>query len=231
MINAFKEIRLTNANVKVSGADSRLYVGANTTVFQSETGVFLTSGQTGNFVTMSQTGQFYAASNPSNYTTIAAVDASYYLRSNPSGYIGSAQTGAFATSANLISTGSNLQEQISTTNTNVTTTQTNLASTGSNLQGQVNTLTTNLASSGNTFALWTGKFQSFITAISPGLDIYPISFPIVFSSIPKVVSSLEITGEILYNIAVQTRSTTGYFCLFSDIVTENVSINTIATLN
>ena len=220
MINAFREIRLTNSNLKVSGVDSRLYVGQNTTVFQNETGSFITSAQT---------GLFYPASNPSGYITsaqaggvqtigvsggtvsgavvITGLGGTIVSRTGQTVYV-STDLSAYALSAN--------------TGSFVTTSQTGVFATAANL-----------ASTGSTFAAWTGKFQSLVTSITPtGLDNYFIQFPLNFSSAPRVVASVEVTGNVMYNIAVQSRTISGYTCLFSDLVAESgVSVNTIATLN
>jgi hypothetical protein len=137
-------------------------------VYISGTNGIIVSGNfnTGSFVTTGQTGNFVTTS----------------------------QTGVFATSANLISTGSNLQGQISslsgtltgnyvltTTATGISgTLTTSIASTGSNLQGQINSLsgkvvfiTGNQTISGiKTFA-GTGIFNNSV-GIGTATPVYPL---------------------------------------------------------
>ncbi len=100
------------------------------------------------------------------------------------------------------------------------------------------TVTTNgniLQISGNNSSLntWTGNQQSFYTSISPtGNDTYFIEFPFSFSSAPKVVASVEITGDVLYSIAIRNRTVSGYSVIFSDYIAESgVGVHTIATIN
>ncbi len=289
MVNAFREVRLTNTNLKVSGADSRLYVGANTTVFQSETGVFalaantggfVSNGQTGNFVDRGQSGQFATATSVTALQNWSGISTGLYYpyASNPAGYLTSAGSAtslsvtglaisgaisltglgstvvtksgqtiyvntdlsSYATAANLAtananiaSTGANLQSQITADVANLAADIINLASTGSNLQGQVNTLTTNLASSGNTFAVYTGKFQSFSGSLTPtGADSYFISFPLNFASVPRIAASIEVTGSILYMMNVQNKTISGFTALISDLIAESgVSVLGMATIN
>ena len=69
---------VTGSVVRPSETGTFLTTGAADSRYalQSQTGVFVTTGQTGVFITSSQTGQFYPISNPSGYIT--GVDLSSY---------------------------------------------------------------------------------------------------------------------------------------------------------
>jgi len=158
-----------NANT-LGGQSGSYYLNlANQTGSLAGTGAFITSGQTGVFVTTGQTGSFITSGQTGVFVTTG-------------------QTGVFATSTNLISTGSNLQGQITNLSGTLTgnyatsgfgastyATITNLASTGSTLQGQITslsgTLTGNYATSGfgaSTYATITnlGLTGAQITSLS-----------------------------------------------------------------
>jgi len=189
-----------------------------------------------------------------NTITISGADSGYFqnlidgLRSdlgttgsNLEGQIGTVRT-------NLGTTGSNLEGQIDTV-------RTNLGTTGSNLEGQIGTIRTNLGttgsdltalinSTGNTLNLKTdalsgyvdAKFvtqtsqQVFNTNVPQGIESLGVLFPATFSSTPKVNVTLETAGDVMYMVNVRSRSTTGYYADFSDVVAEStVVLNTFAS--
>jgi len=115
----------------------------------------------------------------------------------------------------------------------------NLATTG-------NTLSTNLATTGNILQTNINNFsgyvnatyvaktsnQVFTTTLAPGADAYSINYPVVFAGItpPKVQATLEVAGDVMYNLSIKSISTTGYTGLLSDNVLENdVKIHTFAS--
>jgi hypothetical protein len=115
----------------------------------------------------------------------------------------------------------------------------NLATTG-------NTLSTNLATTGNILQTNINNFsgyvnatyvaktsnQVFTTTLAPGADAYSINYPVVFAGItpPKVQATLEVSGDVMYNLSIKSISTTGYTGLLSDNVLEsNVKIHTFAS--
>ena len=106
-------------------------------------------------------------------------------------------------------------------------------------QGLVNTLTSNLNTTGNnlttyvnaTFVAKTSN-QVFTTPLTPGADTYSINYPVVFAGIipPKVQATLEVSGDVMYNLSIKSINTTGYTSLLSDNVLEsNVKIHTFAS--
>ena len=81
------------------------------------------------------------------------------------------ETGVFATAANLISTGNNLEGQITSNDSDISTLTTNLITTGQTLQTQitsndsdVSTLTSNLISTGQTLTTDIGTVSGLITS-------------------------------------------------------------------
>lgn len=78
----------------------------------------------------------------------------------------------------------------------------------------------------------TGDERIISTAIPTGVDSYFISWTPNFSSIPvSIVSTLEVTGSLLFTTNISNRTVSGYTALFSNIITENgVTINTYARL-
>lgn len=99
-------------------------------------------------------------------------------------------------------------------------TSSELATTGTNLYNLINN--------------FSGNQQCFTTGIvSTGLNNYSINYPLgVFSKIPKVLVTVEISGNNMYNLNITGRTPTGFFALFSDIVSEpGVVLNCLATIN
>jgi hypothetical protein len=197
-----------------------------------------------------------------NASTLSGQNAAFfYPASNPSGFVTSIQAGSYASSGDLTATGSNLQSQItnlsgfgaatyypkSNPSGYVTSGITGgLASqvwvtsqdygTKSFSETLVNnfsgTFTTNLAATGARFAIFSGNQQTFTTAIPMGVDSYGIVFPAAFGVAPKIQVTLEITGEQLYGTCIRSRTTTGYYAVFSDTIGENgVVLHTFASIN
>lgn len=168
--------------------------------------------------------------------------------SNLEGQIGTVRT-------NLGLTGSNLEGQIDTVRTNLGTTgsnlegqigtvRTNLGLTGSNLEGQIDTVRTNLGITGNTLNLKTDALSGYVDAtfvqkvnqqvfntnVPQGVESLGVLFPAAFSTTPKVNVTLETAGDVMYMVGVRSRSTTGYYADFSDVVAEGtVVLNTFAS--
>ena len=135
-----------------------------------------------------------------------------------------ASTGA-TLSQNLASTGSTLSQNLASTGSTLSQ---NLASTGSTLQTNID----NLSGYANaTFVAKTSN-QVFTTNLTPGADAYSINYPVPFGGVtpPKVQATLEVSGDVMYNLSVQSVGLTGYTGLLSDNVLEsNVKIHTFAS--
>jgi len=126
---------------------------------------------------------------------------------------------------NLASTGSTLATNLASTGSTLAT---NLASTGSTLQTNINTLS---GYANATFVAKTSN-QVFTTNLTPGADAYSINYPVPFGGVtpPKVQATLEVSGDVMYNLSVQSVGFTGYTGLLSDNVLEsNVKIHTFAS--
>lgn len=165
-----------------------------------------------------------------NTITISGADSGYFQ-----GLVNTLTT-------NLGTTGATLDAKINTlsgyVNDQDTAISNNLASTGS-------TLATNLASTGSTLNVKVDNLSGFVTGtfvrklnqqvfnsnIPMGVESTGILFPLAFSSIPSTVNvTLETAGDVMYMVGVRSRSETGYFADFSDVVLENtVRLNTFAS--
>ena len=104
----------------------------------------------------------------------------------------------------------------------------NLATTGSTLQTNIDNF------SGYVNATYVAKTsnQVFTTTLAPGADAYSINYPVVFAGVtpPKVQATLEVVGDVMYNLSIKSISTTGYTGLLSDNVLESdVRIHTFAS--
>jgi hypothetical protein len=97
-------------------------------------------------------------------------------------------------------------------------TRINLDATGSSLQNQIDTILSNQ--------------QIFTTPLTAGSDTYQINYPVSFGGpIPKIQATLEVPGNVLYNLSISDIKTYGYTGLLSDDLTEiNAKIHTFASI-
>lgn len=217
MINAFKEIRLTNSMVSATGGILR--VGAETVVYSSQTGAL---GGGASVTNLASTGSILyndiIGLSGINNTTSTNLEITGLTLDNKINSL-SGSIGNYALASNLVSTGSALYQDIV------------------GLSGVNNAVATNLQSTGsvlsNRIALFSGNSQSFITLVPTGIDALFISFPQNFSIIPKVQATIETTTNIVYYMVISTRTISGYSGIFSDTIQElsGVYVNTFATVN
>jgi hypothetical protein len=106
-------------------------------------------------------------------------------------------------------------------------TQTNLFNTGSALSNY------NIAYSGWANAEFVKKStqQVFETSLSPtDLDAYAIIYPVPFATTPKIQATLEVPGDVMYNLSIRSIGTDGYTGILSDNVLEaGAKIHTFAS--
>ena len=72
--------------------------------------------------------------------------------------------------------------------------------------------------------------QVFTRPLAPGLDAYAIIYPVPFASTPKIQATLEVPGEVMYNLSVRSVDQNGYTGVLSDNIAESpVYIHTFAS--
>jgi len=72
--------------------------------------------------------------------------------------------------------------------------------------------------------------QVFRRTLAPGLDSYAIIYPVPFVGTPKVQATLEVPGEVMYNLSVRSVDQNGYTGVLSDNIAESpVYIHTFAS--
>lgn len=250
MISAFKHIRLSGYNLTpaVEGGKLRLGFGNSGIAYYSElTGV---SGYLQSLIQEANanvdsinglTGSVNIAGNDgvtiqvdAGLGQITVVGNSGYFQGLINALTQNLYTTGNTLSTNLATTGSTLSANLYTTgnilSTNLATTgsvlRENLAATGSTLQTNINTL------SGYANATYVAKSsnQVFTTSLAPGADAYAINYPLAFDSTPKIQATLEVGGDVMYNLSINSIGTVGYTGLLSDNVLEsNVKIHTFAS--
>lgn len=257
MTSAFKDIRLTNSMVNATGGVLR--VGAETVVYQSVTGQFYPASNPSGYVTSAASIANLALTGSNlynlvtglsgqsnlNYATIPNLALTgtnlYNLVTNLSGQANL----NYATIPNLATTGTNLYNLITAlsgqSNLNYATI-TNLASTGQqswlaannnglNLSGNLQTTGSNLY---NLVKNFSGNSQCFITGINPtGFDSYMVTYPLgAFPVVPRIQCTIEVSGGVMYGVNITGRTTTNYWAIFSDTISESgVVLHTFATIN
>lgn len=106
-------------------------------------------------------------------------------------------------------------------------TKIDLATTGSTLSDY------NIAYSGWANAEFVKKAtqQVFETSLAPtNLDEYAIIYPVPFASTPKIQATLEVPGDVMYNLSVKSIDQYGYTGVLSDNVLEaGAKIHTFAS--
>jgi hypothetical protein len=98
-----------------------------------------------------------------------------------------------------------------------------LTATGQNLLNLI------LVNSG--LAVSSGSILSYLTGVATGLDMcYYNYLNHTFTSIPRVEITMELDGtNTMYGLVVSGRSTTGFYVLYTDIITESgIFLNVLA---
>jgi len=99
-------------------------------------------------------------------------------------------------------------------------------------------LTDNLATYNTNYSGWANaqfvaksSNQVFTKELTPlNLDAYAIMYPVAFVGTPKVQATLEVPGEIMYNLSIRSIGSDGYTGVLSDNITESpVYIHTFAS--
>ena len=229
MIQAFKQIRLSNTLVSVSGG--QLLIGSDSAVLQSQTGTLATN------TSLAATGQAlyndivnFSGNLNATYSTTANLAATGSALYNDIINFSGNLNASYASVPNLASTGTALYNDIIGLSGQAATSYStigNLTQTGISLSASI---ATQSGFSASTYLAISSQ-QHFNTAIASGNDTYYISFPSSFTSIPKIYATVEVTGNIMYAFNVIGKTVAGYTGIFSDTVQENgVSIDTLAMI-
>ena len=253
MIHAFKQIRLTNT--MMSGVNGRLMIGLESDAHMSDltgaSGILAANtAATGALLYSLINAASAGVSNINGSSGAIGITGAGNITVTSNGQVItiSGNTGAyanFATNSNLGTTGQNLYGYITSLSGQSSSsyaTISNLASTGQQVWNTANSnslnLSGNLQSTGSTLLnllkTFSGNSQSFSTGINPtGFDSYMVTYPLgAFSVLPRIQCTVEISGNVMYAINITGRSTTNFYALFSDTVSENgVVLHTYATIN
>jgi len=136
-------------------------------------------------------------------------------------FTGSSTASFVALSGQLAATGSLLDNKIDSlsgyVNTQDSLLSQRIVNTGSILDNKIDSL------SGYANATYVAKTsqQVFTKTLTAGLDAYQIDFPVTFGGpIPKVLATLEVPGDVMYNLSTKSIGTAGYTGLLSDNILE-----------
>ena len=184
--------------------------------------------QNGEIKVVGNSGYFQALSNQVSSNLALTGSSLYNLFST---FTNSSTADVSAISGRIIATGSLLDSKINSlsgyVNNQDASIRSNIASTGSILDSKVNSL------SGYANATYVAKTsqQVFTKSLTPGLDAYQINFPVSFGgAIPKVLATLEVPGDVMYNLSTKSIGTAGYTGLLSDNILEaGAKIHTFAS--
>jgi hypothetical protein len=246
MINAFKQVRLTNINL--SGANGRIEAGASGSfAFLSElnaSGSALSTTISNNFNTLSGN---IASTGTSLYDLVTGVSGSL---------AGSTANSIFALSTDLSTASGALNTKIDNVSGNLNTyidnrisgvidlapaaldTLKELATSLNNETGFAVRITNDLATTGSSLyssltgvsGYFSSSNKQFTVNVANPSDSTSITFPgTAFSSVPTVQATLE-GSDVVYGLLVKNRTTTGCEVHFSDTVQEsNVVLNIFAS--
>jgi hypothetical protein len=145
-----------------------------------------------------------------------------------SGYVNSRDS---LFSGQTASTGSILSSRINSLSGYVNSQNTlfsgQIASTGSILDNKIN----NYSGWANATYVAKSSQQVFTKELTPlNLDAYAIMYPVAFVGIPKIQATLEVPGEVMYNLSVRSVGSDGYTGVLSDNIAESpVYIHTFAS--
>lgn len=147
------------------------------------------------------------------------------------GFNSSSTADISAISGQIVQTGSILSSRIDSLSGYVNSQDTlfsgQIASTGSTLDSKIDSL------SGYANATYVAKSsqQVFSKDLSPtNLDAYAVIYPVPFATAPKVQATLEVPGDVMYNLSIRSISEVGYTGLLSDNILEaGAKIHTFAS--
>jgi hypothetical protein len=172
-------------------------------------------------------GYFQALSNQVSNNLAATGSTLYNLFT---GFTNSSTADISAISGQIAQTGSILSSRIDSLSGYVKSQDIvfsgQIASTGSILDNKIDSL------SGYANATYVAKTsqQVFRSQLAPGLDAYAIIYPVAFVGTPKVQATLEVPGEVMYNLSVRSVDQNGYTGVLSDNIAESpVYIHTFAS--
>jgi len=142
-------------------------------------------------------------------------------------YISSLSGELDTTQTAIFNTGSNLYSYVSSLSGELDQTQLDLAITGDTLYNY----TTALSGSVDAKFVKRSSQQVFTTSLTQGRDSYAILYPVTFTTTPKVQATLEVAGDVMYNLSIKSIGTAGYTGLLSDDLAEaGAQIHTFASV-
>lgn len=209
-----------------------------TFALKQDTGNFVSQTQTGHLSRLTVSGVFSSSWDISGIGgTVVFASGDRVLVSGGSvqtGVVGDwvfrNETGAFATAFNLFLTGQKIDQLSGYLNSSFALKQ----DTG-NFVSQ--TQTGGLASLLNLFltgqlVVTTGSERYFNTSVPTGVDSLLVTWSPNFANIPNMIQvTLEITGNILYDVNIRNRTISGYTAVFSDTITESgILLHTLAKI-
>lgn len=147
------------------------------------------------------------------------------------GFTSSNNASVLAVSGQVALTGSILSSRIDSLSGYVDGQDTLLSnrinSTGSILDTKIN----NYSGWANATYVAKSNQQVFTKDLSPtNLDAYAVIYPVPFATTPKVQATLEVPGDVMYNLSIKSISEVGYTGLLSDNILEaGARIHTFAS--
>jgi hypothetical protein len=181
----------------------------------------------GEIKVVGNSGYFQALSNQISSNLALTGSSLYNLFTT---FTGSSSADLSAISGQIATTGSILSSRIDSlsgyVNSQDALINNNIFSTGSILDSKINSLS---GYANATFVAKTSQ-QVFRSTLAPGLDAYAITYPVAFVGTPKVQATLEVPGEVMYNLSVRSVGSEGYTGVLSDNIAESpVYIHTFAS--
>jgi hypothetical protein len=233
-ISGYLQGLINTANADVNSINVTGYVGQGNLAITGLDGVKLTfNTQTNTIEVNGNSGYFQQLSNQISSDLATTGSTLYNLLIGFSGGLDvsfASQSEFNALSGNLVQTGFILDSKINSLSGYVNSQNTlfsgQIALTGSILDTKIN----NYSGWANATYVAKSSNQVFRSTLAPGLDSYAIIYPVPFVGTPKVQATLEVPGEVMYNLSVRSVDQNGYTGVLSDNIAESpVYIHTFAS--
>lgn len=234
-ISGYLQGLINTANADVNSINVTGYVGQGNLAITGLDGIRLTFNVATNTIEVNgNSGYFQQLSNQISTDLATTGSTLYNLLVGFSGGldVNFASQAEFNTlSGNLVQTGLILDNKINSlsgyVNSQDTIISTNLFNTGSTLDTKIN----NYSGWANATYVAKSSNQVFTKELTPlNLDAYAIMYPVAFIGTPKVQATLEVPGEVMYNLSIRSIGSDGYTGVLSDNITESpVYIHTFAS--
>ena len=228
-ISGYLQGLINNANADVNSINVTGYLGSGNLAMTGLDGVRVTFNTETNTIEINGNSGYFQGLSDQISLDLANTGSNLYTLLNSSGSTLDQKINSL--SGALSSTGSSLYSMLTGFSGSLDlnfASDAQLTTTGSTLDTKIN----NLSGYANASFVAKTSNQVFTTPLTIGLDAYAINYPVPFpfGNTPKIQATLEVDGDVMYNLSIRSIGLTGYTGILSDNILEaGAKIHTFAS--